>query len=325
MDDLLTALVKLPYQCTSNDVRAMLSSSDFGQIRSFAAVAEALSFTRAAERLGVTSQALSQTVRALEERIGVRLLHRTTRSVSLTEAGEELFRQVGPAIGDLGAALERTRSRGDRPTGTVRLHSFRIAADLFIAPALRLLQERCPEVVLDVTLDDHVLDVVAGRYDASLQIGEVIERDMVAARLGPELRQVAVASPAYLTRHGAPEHPRDLVRHRCIGWRWPGHDQPYRWEFQDGERWFEVAVAGPLLVNSRDFAVAAAVDGIGIAFAIEEAVASHVAAGRLVPLLHAWSAPFPGFFLCYPAQRQMPPALRAVIDTILATARHGAE
>lgn len=303
----------------------MFSPRDFGRIRAFVAVSETLSFTRAAERLGVSSQALSQTVRALEEQVGQRLLNRTTRNVSLTEAGEELLRHVGPAIDSLGTALKLARSRGDRPSGTVRLHSFRIAADLFIAPALHFLHERCPEVVLDVTLDDHVVDVVAGRYDAALRIGQVIERDMIAARLGPELRQLAVASPAYIVRHGAPEHPGDLVRHRCIGWRWPGRDQPYRWEFRDGERWFEVAVAGPLIVNSRDFAIAAAADGVGIAFAIEEAVAPHIAAGRLVPLLEAWSAPFPGFFLCYTRQRHMAPALRAVIDAILTTSRRDAQ
>ena len=298
------------------------SAGDFGQLRAFAAVAEALSFSRAAERLGVTPQALSQTVRALEDRVGVSLLNRTTRSVSLTEAGETLYRDVTPAITGLADALESAHSRRGTLAGTVRLHSFRIAADLFLLPALRRLGERCPDVVVDVTLDDHVVDVVAGGYDAALRIGETVERDMVAARLGPDLRQVAVASPAYLARHGAPEHPRDLLRHRCIGWRWPGRSQPYRWEFREDGRWFEVAVTGPLVVSGRDFAVAAAVEGVGVAFAIEEAVAPYVTVGRLVPLLQGWSAPFPGFFLCYPAQRRMAPALRAVIDAIV-TPAHG--
>ncbi len=294
---------------------------DFGQLRAFAAVAEALSFTRAADRLGVTPQALSQAVRSLEECVGLRLLHRTTRSVSLTEAGADLLREVGPALDGLDAALEHVRGRRGRPSGTVRLHSFRIAADLFVAPALRALSERCPDVVLDVTLDDRVVDVVAGRYDAALRVGETVERDMMAVRLGPELRQVAVAAPDYLARHGTPEHPRDLVRHRCIGWRWPGHDGLYRWEFGEDGRWFEVSVSGPVVANDREFAVTAALESVGIAFAIEEAVARHVGAGRLVPLLQAWSAPFPGFFLCYPAQRQMAPALRVVIDAIVAASR----
>ena len=130
-----------------------------------------------------------------------------------------------------------------------------------------------------------------------------------------------MASPEYLRRHGTPEHPRDLVRHRCVGWRWPGHDGPYRWEFGEDGRWFEVAIAGPLVANDREFAVTAALESIGIAFAVEEAVLPHVAAGRLVPLLQRWSAPFPGFVLCYPAQRQMAPALRAVIDAIVMAAR----
>ena len=166
---------------------------DFGQLRAFAAVAEALSFTRAADRLGVTPQALSQTVRALEESVGVRLLHRTTRSVSLTEAGTDLLREVGPAMNGLDAALQQARGRRDRPSGIVRLHSFRIAADLFVAPALRNLADTYPGLVLDVTLDDRVVDVVAGRYDAAPRVGDLVERDMVAVRLGPELRQVAVA------------------------------------------------------------------------------------------------------------------------------------
>ena len=297
------------------------SPGDFGQLRAFAAVAEALSFTRAAEQLGVTPQALSQTVRALEGRVGVTLLNRTTRSVSLTETGEVLFRQVGPSISALGEALQQARSRRGNPAGTVRLHSFRIAAELFLLPALRVLNDRCPEVVVDATLDDHVIDVVAAGYDAALRIGETVERDMMALRLGPELRQIAVASPGYLARHGVPEHPRDLMDHRCIGWRWPGRSQPYRWEFRDGDRWFDVGVKGPLIVNSRDLAVAAAVDGMGIAFAVEQAVAGHVAAGRLTPLLETWSAPFPGFYLCYPAQRQMSPALRAFVDALFDSVR----
>ena len=251
----------------------------------------------------------------------MRLLHRTTRSVSLTEAGTDLLREVGPAMNGLDAALEQARGRRGRPSGIVRLHSFRIAATLFVAPALRNLAETYPGLVLDVTLDDRVVDVVAGRYDAALRVGELVERDMVAVRLGPELRQVAVASPEYLKRHGTPEHPRDLVRHRCVGWRWPGHDGPYRWEFGEDGRWFEVAIAGPLVANDREFAVTAALESIGIAFAIEEAVLPHVAAGRLMPLLQRWSAPFSSFVLCYPAQRQMAPALRAVIDAIVMAAR----
>jgi DNA-binding transcriptional LysR family regulator len=295
---------------------SLLSTTDFGQLRAFVAVAEALNFTRAAEKLGVSSSALSQLVRSLEERVGVRLLHRNTRSVSLTEAGDRLLQRVKPAVEDLGAALGQASHSREQPVGLVRIHCFRTAADLYVRPILRSFHEAYPDVVLDVTVDDEVVDVVEGRFDAAIRIGEVIERDMVAVKLGPDLRQIAVASPDYLARRGAPQHPRDLLSHPCIGWRWPGHDRPYKWEFVEGGQWFEVAVEGPIIANSKEFCLQAALDGVGIAFPTEQLSAPHVAAGRLVPLLEAWSAPFPGYCLCYPAQRQMAPSLRAFIDAV---------
>jgi DNA-binding transcriptional LysR family regulator len=181
---------------------------------------------------------------------------------------------------------------------------------------LRNFHDTYPDIVLDITLDDEVVDMVAGGFDAAIRVGEVIERDMIAVKLGPDLRQVAVASPDYLARHGTPENPRDLHAHACINWRWPGHEQPYRWEFSENDKWFEVVVDGPLVVNSREFAVQAAIDGVGIAFAVEDHVAPLIAEGRLAPLLKEWAAPFPGFYLCYPAQRHMAPALRVFIDSL---------
>jgi DNA-binding transcriptional LysR family regulator len=300
---------------------ALLSTADFGQLRAFVAVAEALNFSRAAEKLGVSSSALSQMVRGLEERVGVRLLHRNTRSVSLTEAGEQLFQRVRPAVRELGAAIGQTSELRAHPAGIVRIHCFRMAAQLFLAPLLRPFHDAYPDVVLDITLDDEVVNIVAGGYDAAIRIGEVIEQDMVAIRLGPDLRQIAVASPDYLARRGTPQHPRDLASHSCIGWRWPGHETPYKWEFQEDGEWFEVVVAGPVITNLKDFGLQAAIDGLGIAFTTELMTAPHVDAGRLVPLLERWSAPFPGYFLCYPAQRQMAPPLRAFIDSVRSQAR----
>ena len=300
---------------------SILSAGDFGQLRAFVAVAEALNFSRAAEKLGVSSSALSQMVRGLEERVGVRLLNRNTRSVSLTEAGDQLFQRVRPAVAELVAALGQTSQYREHPAGLVRIHCFRTAADLLIRPLLRSFHETYPEVVLDVTLDDEVVDIVAGGYDAGIRIGEVIERDMVAIKLGSDLRQVAVAAPDYLARRGTPQHPRELASHRCVGWRWPGHETPYKWEFYEDGKWFEVAVEGPLVSNSKEFGIQAALDGLGIAFATRHLTAPHIAAGRLVPLLEQWSAPFPGYYLCYPAQRQMAPALRAFIDAVRAKAR----
>lgn len=294
----------------------LISAGDFGQLRAFVAVAEVLNFTRAADKLGVSSSALSQLVRALEERVGVRLLHRNTRSVSLTEAGEQLFQRVKPAVAELAAALGQTSHLGKQPAGVVRVHCFRTAAERFVQPILRSFHETYPDVILDITIDDEVVDVVAGRFDAAIRIGEVIEQDMVAIKLGPDLRQIAVASPEYLARRGRPEHPRDLLSHECIGWRWPGHETPYKWEFVDNGQWFEVAVRGPIIANSKEFCLQAALAGVGIAFPTDQLSAAHIAAGRLVPLLEAWSAPFPGFYLCYPAQRQMAPPLRAFIDAV---------
>jgi DNA-binding transcriptional LysR family regulator len=293
-----------------------VSTGDFAQLRAFVAVAEVLNFTRAAERLGVSSSALSQMVRVLEERVGVRLLHRNTRNVSLTEAGHQLLQRVRPAVQELAAALGQLSQLREHPAGLVRIHCFRTAAELFLRPMLRSFHDTYPEVVLDITLDDEVVDVVAGAYDAAIRIGEVIERDMVAIKLGADLRQIAVASPDYLARRGTPLHPRDLTSHACIGWRWPGHEMPYKWEFLENGKWFEVAVEGPIIANNKEFCLQAAIDGLGIAFPTDTLSAPHIAAGRLVPLLEPWSAPFPGFYLCYPAQRQMAPPLRAFIDAI---------
>ena len=296
----------------------MIPTSDFGALRAFVAVAEALSFSRAADALGVSSSALTQAVRRLEDRMDVRLLSRTTRSVALTETGQALYERVRPAIDALGTVMERASGGAGRLTGTVKVHAFRIAADLFLTPMLARFARDYPGVVLDVTLDDTVVDIVASGFDAAIRLGEVIERDMVAVRLGPDLRQIAVASPSYLAEHGAPTTPQELLAHNCIRWRWPGHERPYAWEFCDSGRWFAVEVSGSLIASSREFGVRAAVEGIGIAFAVEEAVTPFVEDCRLVRLLEPWSAPFAGFHLCYPQQRHMAPALRAFIDALRA-------
>jgi DNA-binding transcriptional LysR family regulator len=277
---------------------SLLSGSDYNPEVPAVAVGELLSFSRAAAELGVSPSALSQLIRGFEERVGVRLLTRSTRSVALTAAGENLFRRVRPAVSELGDAIGQVRRYRERPAGTVRLHTFRSAAARYIDPLLPRFTAAYPDVVLDITLDDAVVDLVAGGFDAAIRIGEVIERDMVVLRLGPEMRQIAVATPGYLAAHGVPQHPRDLVDHRCIGWRWPGHERPYDWEiFEDG-KWFEVAVEGPIIANSKEFGLHAALEGLGIAFVTDFFVSPYIAAGRLVPLLERWSAPFPGYYLC---------------------------
>lgn len=298
----------------------LLAGHDYNQLRAFIAVAEFLSFSRAAESLGVSPSALSQMVRSFEERVEMRLLHRTTRNVSLTEAGENLLERVRPAAFELGNAVAQARRSGGNPAGTVKVHSFRSAARKHIEPILSSFTARYPDVLLDITLDDEVIDIVAGGFDVALRIGEVIERDMIAVHLGSELRQVVVATPDYIARHGRPEHPRDLVNHRCIRWRWPGRAMPYAWEFFENETWFSVSVDGPLIFSDKEMALNATLKGIGIGFPIEDTIEDHLAEGRLVSLLDPWCAPFPGLFLCYPEQRHMAPALRVFIDAVRAGA-----
>jgi DNA-binding transcriptional LysR family regulator len=295
---------------------AMLSGGDFAHLRAFVVVGQALSFTRAAEALGVTPSALSQVIRTFEDRIGVRLLNRTTRSVSLTEAGENLLRRVAPAVAELNQAVGQARLYQERPSGTVRVHAFRSAADLYLQPILPAFRRSFPQVVLDITVDDEVVDAVASGFDAAIRIGEVIERDMIAVPLEPPVRQVPVAAPDYVAERGLPAHPRDLLAHDCIRWRWPGRSKPYRWEFFEDGVWFEVEVDGPLIVNSKDMALKAAIDGVGIAFSVERTARQAILDGRLVPMLEAWCEPFPGHHLCFPRQRQMSPALRAFIDAV---------
>ncbi|MDQ0248184.1 DNA-binding transcriptional LysR family regulator [Sphingomonas kyeonggiensis] len=292
-----------------------LLSADYQQLRGFVAVAQVLSFSRAAGAMGVTPSALSQLVRGLEARLGTRLLNRTTRSVSLTEAGAALLARTGPALAELGEAMLQARAGREGIAGRVRVHASRFAGELHVLPILARFGRDYPDVVLDISLDDTVIDIVAGGYDVAIRIGELVERDMVAVALGAEMRQLAVATPDYVAAHGVPEHPRDLLRHRCIRWRWPGNAAPYHWEFWEGG-WFQVAVDGPLILDDKQACLEAALQGAGIAFAIEPKVRDHIAAGRLVPMLERWSAPFPGHYLCYPQQRHMAPAVRAFIDAV---------
>jgi DNA-binding transcriptional LysR family regulator len=295
----------------------VIGPTDYGALRAFAAVAEAASFTQAAAQLGVSASALSQTIRGLEDRLGVLLFNRTTRSVALTPGGTELLRSVRPAMAELDRGFRAARSGAGEIVGSVRIHVARLAAWALLAPRLAAFTASHPRITLDLTLDDRTVDFVTAGFDAAIRVGEVIGQDMETVRLGPDLRQVAVASPAYLAEHGAPAVPEDLHRHRCIQWRWPGQEQPHPWEFVRDDRWFKVAVDGPLIVSDRTFGVEAAAAGVGIAFAAEQTAASHVANGTLVPLLTEWCGTFPGFFLCHPRHHHAMPALQAFIAAVL--------
>jgi DNA-binding transcriptional LysR family regulator len=291
-----------------------MRGSEFAELRAFVTVAEHGNFARAAKSLRISPSTLSQTIRELEERLGVRLLNRTTRSVSLTEAGGRLLARFKPAMEEMVAAVADARTLRDRPAGTVRLHASRSASSLMVEPRLGAFFEAYPDIVLDLTIDDAVTNIVAAGFDVAIRIGELLEEDMVAVKIGPDIRQLAVASPAYLARHGTPRAPSDLHAHRCINWRWPGTSGLYNWEFAQNGRWFSVAVNGPLIVSHRDAALSAALQGVGIAFWSEYALRDHIDAGRLVTLLEEFSPPFPGWHLCYPKQRHASAPVRAFVE-----------
>src|SRR5438309_6337297 len=284
-------------------------------LSAFLAVAEQRSFTRAAKRIGVTQSALSHAIRGLEERIGVRLLARTTRSVAPTEAGEQLLAHLRPALADIRGALNHLSALRDRPAGRVRLLVSPLAATAVLAPKLGQFARDYPDIVLDVTTDESRVDLVAAGFDAGIHLGEFIERDMVVIRVSQDLRPAIVGSPRYFESHEKPVRPRDLTDHRCINFR-HGSAGVYRWELDKGKQSLTVAVTGPLVVDDVEIMVRAAIDGVGLAFMSEERAAPHLASGELVRVLEDWCPPFPGFFLYYPRQRQLSAALAALIETL---------
>jgi len=284
-------------------------------LSAFLAVAEERSFTRAAKRLGVSPSAVSHAMRGLEERFGVRLLARTTRSVAPTDAGAQLIARLHPALGDIRGALDLISGQRDRPAGRVRLVISPIAASTVLAPKLGQFAREYPDVLLDVTTDESRVDLVAAHFDAGIHLGEFIERDLVTVRVSRDLRPAIVGSPRYFELYPKPASPRDLPSHRCINFR-RGSAGVYRWEFDKGKQSLTVAVNGPLIVDDMEMMIRAAIDGVGLAFTDEERAAPHLASGELVRVLEDWCPPFPGFFLYYPRQRQLPAALSALIETL---------
>ncbi len=284
-------------------------------LSAFLAVAEERSFTRAAKRLGVTTSGLSHAMRGLEERFGVRLLARTTRSVAPTDAGEQLLARLRPALGDIRGAVDLITGLRDRPAGRVRIVVSPLASTTVLAPKLGQFARDYPDVVLDVTTDEARVDLVAARFDAGIHFGEFIEQDMVTVRVSKDHRPAIVGSPRYFESHEKPASPRDLLGHRCINFR-RGSAGVYRWEFDKGKQSLTVAVNGPLIVDDVPLVVRAAIDGVGLAFIDEDRAAPHLASGALVRVLEDWCPPFPGFFLYYPRQRQLPTALSALIQTL---------
>jgi len=295
-----------------------MRGSEFTELKAFSAIVEEGSFVRAAARLRVSPPALSQSIRQLETRIGVRLLNRTTRSVSATAAGDALFSRLAVAFGELESAIADVHAARDRPAGSLRINVPRVAAVRFIAPILGDFQRAYPDIALTVIVDDTLADIVEGRFDAGIRLGERLQKDMVAVKLSEDLQMAAVAAPAYLENRAIPRHPQELHQHQCIKFEWPGGGNLYRWEFARGKRALEIAIEGSLTVNDTELMLNAVLDGVGIAYMFEYQVRPWIEQGRLVRFLEAWSPSFPGFYLYHPSSRHVPPALRAFIDFVRA-------
>jgi DNA-binding transcriptional LysR family regulator len=288
-------------------------------LAAFAVVAEERSFTKAAVKLGVSRSAISHSIRTLEERLGLRLLARTTRSVAPTDAGERLLAQLDPALNDIQAALTDVGRFREKPGGVVRLVASPMATAMVVIPKLPKFARDYPEVTLDVTTEGESRpDLVAGRFDAGIHLGEFIQRDMVAVKVGARQRAAIVATPAYFDSHPKPKMPEDLTAHRCIGHRLGAGGAVYRWEFEKRGKPVLVSLAWRVIFTDPAFTLRAALDGVGLAYMFEERVAEHLARRELVRVLEDWCPPFDGYFLYYPSRRNQPPALQALVETLRA-------
>lgn len=291
-----------------------MKKSDLPDLAAFVIVAEERSFTRAAARLGVSQSALSHSMRGLEKRMGVQLIARTTRSVSATAAGAALLQELAPALERIGQAVSETMQLRERPAGRIRLIIPRSAAEMVLMPKLSAFTRKYPEIVLEVTSSNDPVDLVAGEYDAGVQLGEYIHRDMIAVRVTKEMRLAVVGSPAYFQSQPIPTHPQDLKDHSCIGFRFT--NGMYRWEFEKGRKAFTVSPQGPVSFDDPDLVIQAVVDGVGIGTSMEENLAVLLNRKRLVRVLEDWCPSFPGYFLNYPSRRNQPAALAALIKTL---------
>jgi DNA-binding transcriptional LysR family regulator len=292
-----------------------MRGTQFAELNAFVAVADQGSFTKAGRLLGLSTATLSQTLRALEHRLGVRLLNRTTRSVALTEAGERLLTQLRPLLDGFEAAIESVNAFREKPVGHLRLVMSPPGAKFVLAPVLARFLERFPEIVIEATVESGLTDIVANRYDAGIRRGNLVARDMIAMRVTNDMHYLVVASPDYLARRGRPQTPADLHAHNCIRYRLPG-GAFIPWVFVDQGKTAEFEVDGSVVVvNDPELVIRAALEGVGVAYLYEEYVASLVAEGRLISLLEKSALPImDGFFLFYPSHRQNPAALRALIE-----------
>ena len=289
---------------------------NLNDLLAFRAVARERSFTRAAAQIGVSPSALSHTIRGLEERLGVRLLTRTTRSVAPTSVGERLLGAIGPRFDEIEAELAALSEVRDRPAGTIRITTGIDAAQTILWPALGKLLPEYPDIQVELSVNAGFVDIVAERFDAGVRLGETVAQDMVAVRIGPDMRMAAVAAPAYFAARKAPRTPNELGEHNCVNLRFPTLGGLYAWEFEKRGRAINVRVEGQFIVNEVALARQAALDGVGIAYLPERYVQAFVDDGRLIRVLSDWSPPFPGYYLYYPSRRQQSPAFALLVEAL---------
>ncbi|MEQ9971198.1 LysR family transcriptional regulator [Pectobacterium carotovorum] len=293
-----------------------MKREDIADLMAFAMIAEERSFTRAAVRLGLSGSALSHAIRLLEERLGTKLLNRTTRSVAPTVAGQRLLARLAPALGEIAEGIEALAEERGKPSGVVRINTHGSAALLHVVPRLRALREAHPGVVLDLAVDDGLVDIVADGFDAGIRYGEQLARDMVAVRIGREVCTAVVATPEYLADRPAIRSPLDLLQHDCLSWHLRTQGEQLRWQFlQDGQK-LSVKVRPVFMANDFSILMAAALSGSGLAYLLKEQVIEHLNSGRLIEVLSDYSVPHEACYLYYPDRRQMRPAMRAVIDIL---------
>ena len=282
----------------------------------FLAVARDRSFTKASKKLGVSQSALSHTVRALEARLGLRLLTRTTRSVSPTEAGERLLLTVGQRFEEIEAELEALSELRDKPAGTVRITATENAADTILLPKLAKFLPQYPDIKVEIVIDYGLTDIVAERYDAGVRSGEQVAKDMIAVRIGPDMRMAIVGAPSYFEKRSLPKKPQDLTEHNCINLRLPVHGGLYAWEFEKGGRELRARVEGQLVLNATGPMLSAALAGLGLAYVPEDMAQPHIAEGHLKRVLEDWCEPYPGYHLYYASRRQPSQAFALLVDAL---------
>jgi DNA-binding transcriptional LysR family regulator len=293
-----------------------MRNGDFSDLAAFIAVAEAGSFTRAAAKLGLSQSALSYSVRMLEQRLGVRLISRTTRSLSLTDAGERMLKSLRPAFDHIDNEVAAVTALRDKPTGTIRITTFRHAARSVLWPVLSKFLSEYPDIEVELSVDEGLTDIVASRFDAGIRIGEQVQKDMVAVRIGPDLRMAVVGSPAYFEKRKIPETPRDLGDHLGVSYRQTTGGGLYAWEFARNGEELEVRMNGPLVINDGEMLEEAALDGLALAYTFESQVARYIEEGRLIRVLDDWCPPFAGYHLYYPSRRQHTAAFALLVEAL---------